>query len=218
MILIIGKNRCPVLSARDIFFGMGIITEACEPSEARDRLCARHNAVVAVGRDLGMAAAELLDIIRRARPKIPIIALREDFCSPEAVGFDAVYPGALYCALAVKRLCELAAERDLRAVGDYSLFGLSARAGERVLFDNEELPLTKSEAAVLRTVIAFFPDTVYADVIRTLAFRNGREPSESGVRTHISAINKKLSAAGAELSICAGGCGYTLSARSELFV
>ncbi len=214
MILIIGKGRAPVGTAREIFFGMGIICESCEPCEVKSRLSDRHSAVLSVGRNLGMEAGELVAGIREINRELPVIALREDFCSREAAEFDAVYPNSLYCTLAVKKMRELAEERGLRAVGDYSLHGLSVRAGEATLLSGERVPLTKAESAVLRTVIAVYPEKITAQVIAELAFRAGREPSASGVRTHISAINKKLSALQSEHIIAATGEGYTVGQRT----
>ncbi|MBQ2793603.1 MAG: hypothetical protein IJF05_02760 [Clostridia bacterium] len=209
MILITGKERGFCLTAREILFGMGIICELCEPWEVSSRLLKRHSAILSVGRDLGMEAWELVSGIRSSDPKIPIIAVREDFCSREAVLFDAAYPSSLYCALAVRRLCELAAERGIRRAGEYRTGELSVVAG-RALLGGASLSLTKSEAAVLGSIIAFYPEKILAGKISELAFRHGREPSESGVRTHISAINKKLSAAGAPMRVFADD-GYTLS-------
>lgn len=217
MILITGSCRGSLSAVRDIFLNIGIISEICTPSEAARRLSPRHNAVIAVGRDLTVSAGEITSEIRKNRQKIPIIALREDFFSSEAENFDAVYPNSLYCAAAHRRLIEIAGERGIRAVGEYSAEGLSVRAVRRAFFGDTEIPLTKAEVSVLSAVIAFYPERISAEKISVLSFRTGREPSPSGVRTHISAINKKLSAV-SEASVIATGEGYTVGIKLPLSV
>ncbi len=217
MLLITGKNRGSVLAAREIFFGMGIICELCDPSEVKSRLSQRHSTVLAVGRELGIKGDELCALIRKGKPMIPIIALREDFCSSEAKSFDAVYPNSLYCTTAISKMREISKIRAARTIGEYATADISAFAGADVFLCGKRLLLTKSEAAVLRTLIAFYPERVTADGIATFAFRCGREPSTSGVRTHICAINKKLSAV-SDISISSARDGYAIQSGIPITV
>ena len=209
MLLIVGKSRGSTTAAREIFFGMGIICEICDPVEVELRLSVRHSTVLAVGRELEITASDLCERIRRITPRIPIIALREDIFSENAKCFDAVYPNSLYCTAAISKMREISVERGVRGVGEYSIPGISAFAGAEVFVGDKRLLLTKSEAAVLRTVIAFHPEGISAEGISAFAFRYGREPSSSGVRTHICAINKKLSTV-SDISLSSARDGYVI--------
>ena len=207
MLLLIGRDVRAVMSVRDVFFGMGIITETVTPAGAAERISHRHSAVVAVGRELGIGAGELLCGIRSAGANIPTVAIRDDVLSAEASLFDAVFPGSLYCAGVVSVISDIAKRRGLRPPGEYN-FDRITRHGVGVTVGEEPLSLTKSEVAILSVVMAFSPISVGVRDIATLAFRGGREPSESGVRTHISAINRQIFPHG--YRIISDGDGYKI--------
>ena len=211
MLLLIGRDVRAVMSVRDIFFGMGIITETVTPAGAAERISHRHSAVVAVGRELGIGAGELLCRIRSAGANIPTVAIRDDVLSAEASLFDAVFPGSLYCAGVIARVCEIAQKRGIKEPGRYG-FDRIIRHGTALSVGGESIPITKTECAVTSVVMAFSPFSVSGEDIRTLAFRSGREPSLSGVRTHISAVNRRLCPFG--YRITSRGDGYQIKILS----
>ena len=211
MLLIIGRDAGALASVRDIFFTMGMITELSHPIGAKNTLSPRHSAVIVVGRELGMGARELLRMIRSVRGDIPTVAIREDVLSDDAGAFDAVFPNSLYCAGVIARVCEIAQKRGIKEPGRYG-FDRIIRHGTALSVGGESIPITKTECAVTSVVMAFSPISVSGEDIRTLAFRSGREPSLSGVRTHISAVNRRLCPFG--YRITSRGDGYQIKILS----
>jgi hypothetical protein len=188
MILIYGKNKNLCLSAREIFLGMGYIPELADGDDMPE---ARHHGVIILGRDDRVFGREFVQKLRTGSPKTPIIAVREDLL-PVSDGVDAVFPCSLSVAYTAREMEKIAGARGCRKIGEYAVGGLSAAVGEGVIFRGEAVEMTKAEVGILRTLLAAYPSGLSAEEIAALAFRLGREPSASGVRTHISAINRRL--------------------------
>lgn len=211
MILIYGKNKNLCLSAREIFLGMGYISEVAD-GEALPK--ARHHGVILLGRDEPYAGRELVRKIRTAFQKMPIIAVREDLHTVSGE-VDAVFPCSLSVAYAAREMERIAAARGCTPIGRYAVGGLSATVGEAITLYGETVELTKAEGAILRALLAVYPSGLSAEEIAGLAFRGGREPSSSGVRTHISAINRRLRAVARESLLLSDGGRYHIKIRTR---
>ena len=211
MILIYGKNKNLCLSAREIFLGMGYISEVAD-GEALPK--ARHHGVIILGREGEFAGREFVQKLRTWAPKMPIIAVREDLLTVSG-GVDAVLPCSLSVAYAAREMDRIAAARGCTPIGRYMAGGLSAVVGEAISLYGESVELTKAEGAILRALLAVYPSGLSAGEIAGLAFRGGREPSSSGVRTHISAINRRLRAVGGENLLLSDGGRYSIKIRTR---
>lgn len=210
MILIYGKNKNLCSSAREIFLGMGYICEVCDGGEVLPD--ARHHGVILLGRDEMYAGSEFVQKIRTGSPKIPIIAVREDLHTVSD-GVDAVFPCSLSVAYTAREMENIAGKRGCRKIGEYAVGGLSAAVGEAVIFRGEAVEMTKAEVGILRTLLAVYPSGLSAEEIAALAFRLGREPSASGVRTHISAINRRLREVAGESLLSSSDGRYHIKIR-----
>ena len=216
MIMITSNTPELARTAREIFFTMGYLSDTASPCDAPLLLCDRHRAVVALGRESERGWHEVVSAVRLIHGEIPFIAIREDITGGTLAAFDRVYPNSVYSALAVGELRALARSRGLMPVGEYSVSELCASVeGGAPSFAGKPIGLTKTEAMVLRTVIAFGGEGVSVPVILSHAFRTARAPSEAGVRTHISSINRKLRAISERACIRSGEGGYYLDGVRE---
>ena len=211
MILIYGKNKNLCLSAREIFLGMGYISEVSDSETMPE---ARHHGVILLGRDEPYAGREFLQKIRTGSPKMPIIAMREDLHTV-SLAVDAVFPCSLSVAHTVRQLEEIAMARGCTRIGEYSAGELSAVVGEAITLYGEAVEMTKAEGAILRALLAVYPVGLSVEEIARLAFRTGREPSASGVRTHISAINRRLRTVAGESLLFSDGGRYHIKIRAR---
>ena len=209
MILIYGKNKNLCLSAREIFLGMGYISEVAD-GEALPK--ARHRGVILLGREESHAGRELVRKIRTVFPKMPIIAVREDLHTVSGE-VDAVFPCSLSVAYATREMERIAASRGCTPIGKYAVGGLSAAVGEAITVHGEAVKLTRSEGAIVRSLLAVYPCGLSAEGIAGLAFRSGREPSASGVRTHIAAINRRWRTVTGENLLLSDGGRYSIKIR-----
>ena len=104
-----------------------------------------------------------------------------------------------------------------RSIGEYERCGLCVSAfTPEQSFLGEPLSLTKSEIMILRYIVAIYPRPASAASILRYAFRTSRSPEISGVRTHLSVMNKKFREAFGRCLIASDEReGYTLSLRTE---
>ena len=216
MILIYGKNKNLCRSAREIFLGMGYISEVADGGVMPET---RHRGIVILGRDDAVFGREFVQKIRTGAAKTPIIAVREDLLRV-ADGVDAVFPCSLSVGHTVREMERIADGRGCPRIGEYAAGELSAAVGKAIMLYGEAVEMTKAEGLILRTLLAVHPVGLSAEGIAELAFRAGREPSASGVRTHVAAINRRLRAvAGENLLLSDGGkYGIKIRAREEITV
>jgi DNA-binding winged helix-turn-helix (wHTH) protein len=103
-----------------------------------------------------------------------------------------------------------AEEHGLHPIGEYSYAGIDANYYKRfITYFDRAFNFTKTEAMIIRALIAAYPYPVPVRLLLKYAFKASRSPEPSSVRTHISIINKKLVSAGEELAIrMIAGEGY----------
>lgn len=214
MILVVSRSKGLAQTVCEILKTMGYITECVTPEEALVRLERRHRGVLVLGRNLYADIGELVAGLRRLGGDVPIFAVRDDFDPVNYRIFDRVYANSVYSSAIVEDFISLAVERGLTPIGEYRLLGIDATVGSgRVEFLGCPISLTKTEITVVRYLIATYPHCSRATDVLSFAFKPSRRPTEAGVRTHISAINRKAVAATGEPLIIQGDAGYTLPCR-----
>lgn len=213
MILLVGRSRGLCDTVGELLQRMGYISEQVLPEEAEARLCPRHHAVLLLGRRVCEGVGEFVGRLRAVGGNIPIYAIRDDFSPEEHSVFDGVYANSVFSAAAVGELATLAVSRGLVPIGEYISGGIDARVnGREVKLCGEPLGLTRTEAAVLRYLIAVGGEGIRASEILTGLFRPSRRPTEASVRTHISSINKKATELSGHPVITSDERGYALAA------
>ena len=110
-------------------------------------------------------------------------------------------------------MAKISKSRGLLPAGIYKLAGINASCDiKSVTFLDEPVHFTRTEAMILRFLISTYPTPCSPDSIIEHAFRSGKHPEPSAVRTHISVMNKKFRAAtGRTLFISVAGEGYVVS-------
>jgi DNA-binding response OmpR family regulator len=107
--------------------------------------------------------------------------------------FDLIIKRSTYASKILEHIRRYCESVGIQPPGSYSLDGIKAFAASKTpTFVHSELPLTKTETMILRTLIKTYPRRVGASEILKYAFRQSRIPDISNVRTHISVINKKF--------------------------
>lgn len=80
-----------------------------------------------------------------------------------------------------------------RPSGEYKLFALDASYDrDGVYFGQKRISFTRTEAMLLRSLIALYPIPLTQDELLASAFRAARIPEASNIRTHICVMNKKF--------------------------
>ena len=214
MILIIGRSLDAMLTAKDILGYMNIISDTVLSKDALAIAGERHKGVIIVGRDALISPEEYVRELRGQIGGAPVFAIREDL-NPEVFDvFDGIYPPSVYSSRLVTDMMRLAELRAVTPPGRYRLGELDAdsRMADATL-GGEPLGLTKTEAMILRAVMAVYPEMLSIEDILRLAFRTGRQPESSGARTHICSINRQLEQMGSQFQIASEGEGYSLSEK-----
>ena len=202
----------------EIFMTMGFVTECVTPERAATVLAHRHHGVLVLGRRACADAGEFVGELRAVRGPVPIFSVRDDLSAEAYRYFDGVYPNSVYSAGIVGDLIRLANKRGQVPIGEYRAGELCAEVGRReVTLGEVPLGLTRTEAGILRYLICMDPTAVRARDVLTHAFKTARMPTEAGVRTHISAINRKVQAVCGRPLISSEG-GYRLILREAVTV
>ncbi len=211
MILIINRTKRDAVNLAEMFYLMGILAHGATPIEALSEISLQYKVALVVSPE---TLADRADFVSRLRSyaNIPIIALTDTSDVRDGKIFDFILKRSSYGSKiieSIRRFCESA---GIQPPGAYSLDGIKASAASKVpTFIHSELPLTKTETMVLRTLIKTYPRRVPASEVLKYAFRQSRLPDISNVRTHISVINKKFRAMrGENLIAFEEGRGYVI--------
>lgn len=211
MILIVSRSTGMSSTVSEIFMTMGYVTECVSPERAATVLSFRHHGVLVLGRRACADSAEFVAELRAVRGPVPIFSVRDDLSADAYRYFDGVYPNSVYSAGIVSDLIRLANKRGQAPIGEYRTGALRAEVGRReVTLGGVPLGLTKTESGILRYLICMDPTAVRARDVLSHAFKSARMPTEAGVRTHISAINRKAQAVCGRPLIASEG-GYRLA-------
>lgn len=193
MILIIDKNKKAAEMCVEMFHHMGILSYGVSPEAAFSELDLKYRAVIAVSPE---GIPDLKNYMKRLRTytvNIPIFALcRENPYGIEQL-FDDVYEFDILSSKLVSSAAEYCRTHRLQFAGGYKLAGIDASSDtELVSYYGDEILLTRTEKMILRYLIRAYPTPASATDILKYAYRPGRRPMTSSVRTHISVINRKF--------------------------
>ena len=211
MILIIDKSRRRASSTADIFRYMGLLARAETPDKALSEVSLLYRAILITSPSLLADPRDYVKRIRSYASDVPIFAL-DDGLHEACELFDAVFPEERATAQIYQAIAEYCSERDLIPPGEYMLAGINANVTRRhVTFFSRPILFTKTEARVLRLLTRTYPSFCSAKEILKYAFSQSKAPDVTGVRTHISSINKKFrESEGRPLIICKDGVGYVI--------
>ena len=205
MILIINNDPVIAHAISEILSFAGIPSSTSDryrPSEAQ-----KYRAVIFTSADADIHAGDGC--------KVPLFLACADGVTARSAcaTFSAVFGEGELSSSLLQRISAYQREYMLPVSGVYRLAGIDASVelkNECRYFDTR-IRLTRTEAMILRYLIAVFPRTVGSRDIAEHVFRRERMPEESNVRTHICSLNKKFTEVlGKRLVICGEG-GYMIN-------
>ena len=188
MLIITDFNQERREALAELYHYMGVLTLAVSPNELKYSIDPGANAILFASIDGIDARGDMLREIRMYTD-LPIFAITDTVIS----GFERTFSNSDTYPDILHGIREYGESHKSRAIGDYERCGISVSAftGD-TSFLGEPLPLTKSEIMILRYIIAIYPRPASAEGILRYAFRASRSPEISGVRTHLSVMNKKF--------------------------
>ena len=197
LLLIIDKSQTKAETISDMFNFMGIISHGTSAEGAVSELSARHRAIIFIHPEETISTPDLVRIAKTYSLDASVFAICSE--SNAAYGselsslFDAVFPDS---ALSSKTLLDIVAyvtDIGKEPLGSYRIAGIEASVqNPYTTYFDKPINLTKTETMILRFLIASYPVPQSARCVLKYAFKSGRIPETSSIRTHISAINRKF--------------------------
>ena len=213
MILIISQNKRKATALSDILYYMGVLSLGVTPKEALSEISPDYSAVIVTNPEILPDAADFVKRLRRYASDTPIFSVSDstDNASLKSL-FNLSLPDSIYSTTMIAKISLFCLENGKRAPGAYSIAGIDAGCDlSEPLFFDEKVALTKTETMILRYLIRIYPRKAKAAQILTHAFKSGRNPEPSSVRTHISVMNKKFRQSFSHPIISSSeGGGYTV--------
>lgn len=194
MLLIIDANKRTAESISDIFYYMGILSRAVSPSEALNEISSIYKAALISEPE---SFADIKDFTAKLTSYCSDILLFSISENPNDISFRDIfvknYHMNTYSSLLAKDIANELTARGLSPIGSYKLAGIDASCGLPVVrsFDIP-IPFTKTEVMILRYLISSYPIPQTPKSILKYAFKQNRRPDITGIRTHISMMNKKF--------------------------
>ena len=213
MVLIIDTSRKIAESISDIFYYMGILSKATTPKEALAEISPTYKAVLISNPD---TFPDIEDYVNRLTSycAIPLFSISDN---PNNSSFSHLfnknYHHTVYSSTLATDIMKMQYERSTKPIGTYRLAGIDASCDiPRVVVLNDTIPFTKTEVMILRYLIATYPEAQSPKNILKYSFKPNRKPEITGIRTHISLINKKFrDVRGKNLIISIPDKGYVIS-------
>ena len=192
MILIIDTNKRRADSISDIFHYMGILSRAVTPKEAFAEISALYRAVIISDPS---AFPDIKDFKEKlsaysSAPLYSLSEIPEDDAQRDL--FRMCFRESSYSSTIAASIAADLKAQGLPVIGTYRLAGIDVSCDVRATALDCALPFTKTELMILRYLIASYPTPQSAKKILKYAFKPGRAPDISGIRTHISVMNKKF--------------------------
>ena len=193
MLLIISRSKRLASALSESFHYMSILSYPVTPKEALSEVSVIYKAIIIIEPGSFPDIKDYITRIKELVKGIPVFAYTEQCIDELSDIFCDVFAKDTPTPMIAARIKEYADEIGLERIGRYKLAGFDAssdRVGVSYFYTRPNL--TKTEAMILRYLICSYPIPQSADSILRHAFRSSRMPEASSVRTHISAINKKL--------------------------
>ena len=193
MVLIISQTLRNAVSVSHMFYHMSIISYPCTPNTALREISTNYNAVLVIEPNDLPDTADFVKKLRSEAP-VPIFAVANEpkNCRSSHV-FDKVFRNAILSGNLVKLMYDYMRSNGLPFIGDYKYAGLNTHCVLKIpTYFFLDVNLTKTERMILSYLIATYYEQQPAKSIIKYAFKYGRRPDISCVRSHISQINKKF--------------------------
>jgi len=192
MILIIDKSRKNAISVADMFFYMGILAKATTVGESFSEISDIYRAVIILSPETLPDTEDYVKRLHSYNLTVPIFAVGEPDKRLSNL-FAGIFPVGTYASSIMAKILEYTLNNSLPQPGDYKLAGidLSCDLSTPTYFWTP-LPLTKTEAMIVKYLIRTYPRPTTAEEILKYAYRQSRTPEVSNIRTHVSIINKKF--------------------------
>ncbi len=193
MLLIVSRKKNAAQLIAEMIRYSGVLCYASTPSEALSEISTMYRAVVLLDPEELPDAEGFVKKIRSYLSSIPIFALYEDKDFPAFPYYDASFSAATYSASFLNKLIDHSRAKNLKCIGDYRLAGINASPNlSSIVFFNECLKLTRTEAMILRFLIRSYPTPQKSKNIIKYVYKPSHAPEECSIRTHICSINKKF--------------------------
>jgi len=192
MILIVSKSKKNASNVADMFFYMGVLAKGATVAESFSEISDIYRALILLSPESFPDADDYIKRVRSYNSVIPIFAIGE----PDGNylhSFAHIFSVGTYASMVMSKILEYTLENGLPQPGDYKLAGidLSCDLSTPTYFWTP-LPLTKTEATIVKYLIRTYPRPTSAEEILKYAYRESKTPEVSNIRTHISIINKKF--------------------------
>lgn len=212
MLLIINKSHKDGNSAVEIFRYMGILARAEAPDTAFSEISLMYRAVLVMNPYKLPDEKDYIKALRSYAGKLPVFAMSNREIATKEL-YDMTFPEDITSSKLLLAILDYCERHNHLLPGEYMLSGINASIDlGGVTYYNDVIPFTKTETMILRLLIRTYPSPVSTKEILKYAFNQSKQPEESGVRTHISSMNKKFKSVSGRNFICSlNSEGYIIS-------
>ena len=210
MILVISKSKAEAIGVSEMLHIMGILAYPETPMGALSEINLAYRGILVMSPDSLPDPSDYLKRLRTYHKTAPIFAISD---SNNGYGIiDKIFAKNTKASEIAKEIIAFQKANGLAPIGEYRFAGILAESySPMVAYFDKRLPLTKTEAMIVRYLIRLYPAPQDAKAIISHAFKQSRAPMETSVRTFISLINKKFkSIAGRNLIIHYPAEGYVI--------
>lgn len=212
MVLIVSQIKANAVAISHIFYYMRVLSYPCTPSTALSEISTLYRAVLIIEpNDLPDTA----DFVKKLRDRAPVpvfaIAKEPKKCKSPYI-FDEVYRDAILSGNLFNLINKYLKAHEMPLIGIYRYAGLDVSCMKKIPTHYfRETVITTTERMILSYLVIAKDEQQDPKNIIKYAFRYGRNPDISCVRSHISSINKKFNKTGS-LNIIGNnpGTGYYL--------
>ncbi len=204
MILVISENKITASAVCDMLYFMGILSHPATPEEALSEISPRYSAAVVLTPSSIENEEELILLLRSVEEKIPIFAHGTTELSEL---YDGAFPIEYQFSEVVFAIKAYAEKKGIPAPQDY--LSKDAAKDFREFFSAVSGAFTRTEEMIINALLKSAPEPLSKEDVLKFAFRQGRLPEISGIRTHVSIINKKcIKMSGRKLISATDNGGY----------
>ncbi len=194
MVLFISRSRKNAVAAANLFKKLQIVAYGTTPREALSEISPLYHATVLMDPEEFPDYIDFIDKIHSYDSSMPVFALtdhRELLPHPEL--FAGIESNDVRSATFACKILNYAEKHDKALIGVYRAGGLEAICDTPYMtYYGIRLDFTKTEALIIRYLMATNPIPKNAAAILKYAFPPAKRPELATVRTHISSINKRF--------------------------
>ena len=194
MLLIIDQHKKNADSVCEMFYYMGILSCGVTPKNAISEYTPIYKAILVTNPDKLPFIDDFIEKLRSYVGLTPIFSLSvKSEIDKYRYLFTDCFEIGMYSSQLAQEIMMYALHNEIPPIGNYMLAGIDARCDRpTITYFGKDLELTKTQAMILRTLIATYPKELTATDILKYSYRQGRLPEPSSIRTHICVINKSF--------------------------